>query len=114
MTADATDNDVVFPFDAMVVSMSIGTPLANFARTKTQSSESGSVVEVMVHPLDEMQPVMSVQDAGALKREMDDARRKTSGREYSSGSTKSKRDRGATWFLWMNRRRKCECALIST
>ena len=100
-TADAMDgiDGVVFVAASIVPFMSMGTPLANLARTKTQSSDKGSAVEVMVHPFVEKQPVMSVHDAGALNREIEEARCNTSAREWISGPTKSKSDRGAIWFL---------------
>jgi hypothetical protein len=79
--------------------MSRGTPLASLARTNTQSLDMGSVVDVTVHAPEEKHPVMSVQDAGALKRDMEEARCNTSGRLYSLGSTKSSKERGGTRFM---------------
>lgn len=81
--------------DSETVFISIGTPLASFARTQyvvpsislSSFHDRGNPPEAILH------------DAGALKSDIEDILRKSSDREYVPESTRSSRDRGGIRFL---------------
>lgn len=84
--------------DSQTVFISIGTPLASFARTQNVvPSISLSSFQDRGNPPDAM-----LHDAGALKNDIEDIIRRSSDREHVVASTRSSKDRGGIRFLSAN------------